>query len=318
MLDETTFKSIGETDMTSTAGQGPQFIKANGLDLCCEVFGADDAEPLILIMGLAAQMTHWDDDFCQQLAERGFRVIRFDNRDIGQSTKISGFEPVSVQAVIQGQLTGKPVPPPYLLRDMADDVIGLMDTLGIASAHIVGASMGGAIAQELAINTPQRVRSLTSIMATSGDPNLPPPTAEAMAVLMTPAPKSRDEYIANFQRNWKVLRGPNFPADEARDRQRAERSYDRGLSPAGVARQLHAIIASGSRKPKLAAVKLPTLVIHGSIDPLVPPDCGKDVAATVPGAKLLMIPNMGHAIPIPTWPEIIGAITAHAKAATTT
>lgn len=304
--------------MASTTGQGPQFVKANGLELCCETFGADNAEPLILIMGLAAQMTHWDDEFCAQLAEAGFRVIRFDNRDIGQSSKISGFEPVGAQAVIQGALAGKPVPPPYLLRDMAEDVIGLMDTLGIASAHIVGASMGGAIAQELALNAPQRVRSLTSIMATSGDPGLPPPTPEAMAVLMGLPPKTRDEYIANFQRNWKVLRGPNFPADEAKDRSRAERAYDRGLSPAGVARQLHAIIASGSRKPRLGALKVPTLVIHGSIDPLVPPECGKDVAATVPGAKLLMIPDMGHAIPIPTWPEIIGAIAAHAKGAVKT
>lgn len=303
--------------MTPSAGQGPQFVKANGLDLCCETFGADNAEPLVLIMGLGAQMTHWDDEFCEQLAAAGFRVIRFDNRDIGQSTKISGFEPVSIQAVMQGALAGKPVPPPYLLRDMAEDVIGLMDTLGIASAHIVGASMGGAIAQELALNAPQRVRSLTSIMATSGDPNLPPPTPEAMAVLMAPPPKTRDEYIANFQRNWKVLRGPNFPADEAKDRQRAERAYERGLSPAGVARQLHAIIASGSRKPRLGALKVPTLVIHGTIDPLVPPECGKDVAATVPNAKLLMIPDMGHAIPIPTWPEIIGAIATHAKAAGT-
>ncbi len=175
--------------------------------------------------------------------------------------------------------------------------------------------MGGAIAQELAINYAPRVRSLTSIMATSGDPNLSPPTPEAIAVLMKPPPATRDEYIVNFALNWRVLRGPNFPLDEAKDRQRAERAFDRGLNPAGVGRQLLAIFASGSRKPRLGSIKTPTLVIHGAIDPLVPPDAGQDVAKTIPGAKLIMIPGMGHAIPIPTWPQIIGAIAQHAKAA---
>jgi pimeloyl-ACP methyl ester carboxylesterase len=291
------------------------FIKANGVDLCYQAFGAADAEPLILIMGLGAQMIHWDDEFCAQLADRGFRVIRFDNRDIGRSTKLEGGGPISLPALLQAHAAGKPIQAPYTLRDMADDVIGLMDGLGIAAAHIVGASMGGAIAQELAISYPRRLRSLTSIMATSGDPNLSPPTPEAVAVLMTPPPATRDEFIANFQRNWRVLRGPNFPLDEAKDRARAERAFDRGLNPAGVGRQLLAIFASGSRKPRLGTVTAPTLVIHGSIDPLVPPDAGQDVARTVPGAKLLMIPGMGHAIPIPTWPQIIGAIAAHANAA---
>jgi pimeloyl-ACP methyl ester carboxylesterase len=301
--------------VTSAAEHEPRFVKANGIELCYETFGAESAEPLILIMGLGAQMIHWDDEFCQLLADRGFRVIRFDNRDIGKSTRLSGGERTTLPALIQAQIAGMPIPAPYTLLDMANDVIGLMDAFAIASAHIVGASMGGAIAQELAITYPKRVRSLTSIMATSGDPNLSPPTPEAVAVLMTPPPATRDEYIANYARNWRVLRGPNFPLDEARDRQRAERAFDRGLNPAGVGRQLTAIFASGSRKPRLGAIKAPTLVIHGAIDPLVPPDAGQDVANTVPGAKLLMIANMGHALPIPTWPEIIAAIAAHAKAA---
>ncbi|MEW6642377.1 MAG: alpha/beta hydrolase [Pseudomonadota bacterium] len=300
--------------MTDSPASREQFIKANGIELCCESFGAADAEPLILIMGLAAQMTHWDDEFCQQLADRGFRVIRFDNRDIGRSTKMSASPPAGIQAVLQAQFAGRPIPAPYTLSDMAEDTIGLMDAFGIRSAHVVGASMGGAIAQELAINHPDRICSLTSIMATSGDPSLPPPTPEAMAVLMAPPPKTRDDYIAAFARNWKVLRGPNFPEDEAKDRQRAERTYGRGLNPPGIARQLHAIIASGSRKPRLGSVTVPTLVIHGAIDPLVPPQAGQDVANTVPGAKLVMIPNMGHALPIPLWPQIIDAIVDHARA----
>jgi len=301
--------------MSDSTLQREQFAKANGIELCWEGFGAADAEPLILIMGLAAQMTHWDDEFCQQLADRGFRVIRFDNRDIGRSTRMAASPPAGIPAVIQAELAGRPIPAPYTLRDMAEDTIGLMDALGIRSAHVVGASMGGAIAQELAINHPNRLRSLTSIMATSGDPSLPPPTPEAMAVLMAPPPKTHDDYIVAFARNWKVLRGPNFPEDETKDRARAERTYARGLNPPGVARQLHAIIASGSRKPRLGSITVPTLVIHGTIDPLVPPQAGEDVAKTVPGAKLVMIPNMGHALPIPLWPQIIGAIVDHAKAA---
>ena len=198
---------------------------------------------------------------------------------------------------------------------MALDVIGLLDALGIKSAHLVGASMGGMIAQEVAISFPQRVRSLTSIMSTTGNPKLPPPTREAAAVLMAPPPKTREEYLERFAQTWKILRAGSFPQDEALDRSRAERTFERGLNPAGVARQLRAILASGSRKQRLASVKTPTLVIHGTVDPLVPPEGGKDTAASIPGAKLLMIEGMGHALPIPTWPEIIGAIDKHAHAA---
>jgi len=202
---------------------------------------------------------------------------------------------------------------------MAKDVVGLMDTLGIKSAHIVGASMGGMIAQEIAISFPERVRSLTSIMSTTGDPNIPPPSREATAVLMAPPPATKEEYLERFAQTWKVLRVGSFPEDEKLDRSRAERSYERGLNPAGVARQLRAILASGSRKERLASVKAPTLVIHGTVDPLVRPEGGKDTAASIPGAKLLMVDGMGHAIPLPMWPQIIDAIDrlAHAAAAKT-
>jgi pimeloyl-ACP methyl ester carboxylesterase len=286
--------------------------RANGVELCYEIFGDAAAEPMILIMGLGAQMVLWDDDFCRRLAERGFRVIRFDNRDIGQSSKMSGGKPLGALELLKLRLLKIPVKAPYRLRDMAQDTIGLMDTLGIASAHLVGASMGGMIAQEMAISFPKRLRSLTSIMSTTGNPKVPGPTREAAAMLTAPPPKSYDEYIERFAKTWKLLRAGSFPEDEARDRERAERCFSRGLSPAGVGRQLRAILASGSRKERLRTVKTPTLVIHGTVDPLVHPMGGKDTAASIPGAKLIMIERMGHALPIPMWPQIIDAIDKHA------
>jgi pimeloyl-ACP methyl ester carboxylesterase len=301
--------------VNESAHQPPQIARANGIDLCYEIFGAADAEPMLLIMGLGAQMIHWDDDFCRQLAARGFRVIRFDNRDIGKSSHLSGGKRLSPVELLKLRFLKIPVAAPYRLRDMAEDTVGLMDALGIRSAHLVGASMGGMIAQEVAIAHPQRVRSLTSIMSTTGNPRIPPPTREATAVLMAPPPTTREEYYVRFAQTWKVLRVGSFPEDEALDRSRAERTFERGLNPAGVGRQLRAILASGSRKERLHAVKTPTLVIHGTVDPLVHPMGGKDTAASIPGAKLLMIEGMGHALPIPMWPQIIDAIDQHAHAA---
>jgi pimeloyl-ACP methyl ester carboxylesterase len=301
--------------VNALAHQPPRTARANGIDLCYEIFGDDDAEPMLLIMGLGAQMIHWDDDFCRQLAARGFRVIRFDNRDIGQSSKLTGGKRLGPVELLKLRFLKIPVAAPYRLHDMALDVVGLLDALGIKSAHLVGASMGGMIAQEVAISFPQRVRSLTSIMSTTGNPKLPPPTREAAAVLMAPPPKTREEYYERFAQTWKVLRAGSFPQDEALDRGRAERTFERGLNPAGVARQLRAILASGSRKERLKSVKAPTLVIHGTVDPLVPPAGGKDTADSIQGAKLLMIKGMGHALPIPMWPEIINAIDTHAHAA---
>jgi pimeloyl-ACP methyl ester carboxylesterase len=298
-----------------SAHQPPQLARANGIELCYEIFGDTEAEPMLLIMGLGAQMIHWDDDFCRQLAARGFRVIRFDNRDIGKSSKLTGGKRLTPFELIKLRFLKIPVAAPYKLRDMAEDVIGLMDALGIPSAHVVGASMGGMIAQEMAISFPLRVRSLTSIMSTTGDPNVPPPSREATAVLMAPPPASKEEYFVRFAQTWKVLRVGSFPQDEALDRARAERTYERGLNPAGVGRQLRAILASGSRKQRLGSVTAPTLVIHGTVDPLVRPEGGKDTAASIPGAKLLMIEGMGHALPIPMWGQVIDAIDQHAHAA---
>ena len=290
--------------------------RTNGVDLCYEIFGSPDAEPMLLIMGLGAQMILWDDEFCRELAARGFRVIRFDNRDIGMSSKMTGGKPLKPLELLKLRFLKIPVAAPYRLGDMADDTVGLMDALGIKSAHLVGASMGGMIAQEIAISYPQRVRSLTSIMSTTGSPKVPPPTREASAMLMAPPPTTKEEFLTRFAQTWKVLRVGHFPLDEAKDRERAERIFARGLNPAGVGRQLRAVLASGSRKERLRAVKAPTLVIHGTVDPLVRPEGGKDTAASIPGAKLMMVDGMGHAIPIPMWPPIIDAIDKHAHGAT--
>ena len=301
--------------MNSSAHQPPQIARANGIEICYEIFGDANAEPLLLIMGLAAQMIHWDDDFCRQLAARGFRVIRFDNRDIGKSTRLTGGKRLTPLELLKLRFLKIPVQASYKLRDMAEDTTGLMDVLGIKSAHLVGASMGGMIAQEIAISFPQRVRSLTSIMSSTGNPKDPPPTREAAALLMAAPPATKQEYIERFAKTWKILRGGSFPEDEALDRSRAERTYERGLNPAGVGRQLRAILASGSRKERLRSDMAPTLVIHGSVDPLVRPQAGRDTAASIPGAKLLMIEGMGHALPIPMWPQIIDAIDKHAHGA---
>jgi len=290
----------------------PAFANANGIELCYDTFGDPQAPPLVLIMGLAAQMIAWDDEFCAALAGRGYRVIRFDNRDIGLSTRFDGAGLPDVAAAFMAAMQGRPVTAPYLLSDMAADVVGLMDALSIGSAHVVGASMGGAIAQTLAIEHPQRLRSLTSIMATSGAPDLPPPRPEALAVLFKPTPLEQAAYFESYVQTWKVLRGPGFPLDEARDLDRAGQNFARGLNPAGVARQLMAILASGSRREALRSVSVPTLVIHGKADPLVPVECGIDTARAVPGAELLLIEGMGHALPIPAWPQIIEAIARHA------
>jgi pimeloyl-ACP methyl ester carboxylesterase len=301
--------------MSPLAHQPPRIARVNGIDICYEIFGDANAEPMLLIMGLGAQMVLWDDAFCEQIAARGFRVVRFDNRDIGQSSKLSGGKRLTPMELLKLRFLKIPVAAPYKLGDMAEDTIGLMDQLGIASAHLVGASMGGMIAQEIAISFPQRVRSLTSIMSTTGNPSVPPPTRAAAALLMAPPPTTRAEYLARFAQTWKMLRVGSFPEDEAFDRTRAERCFERGLNPAGVGRQLRAILGSGSRKERLRGVTAPTLVIHGTVDPLVHPAGGKDTAASIPGAKLMMVEGMGHAIPIPMWPQIIDAIDQHAHGA---
>ena len=293
----------------------PAVARANGIELTYDTFGEATAPPLVLIMGLASQMIAWDDEFCAALAARGFRVIRFDNRDVGLSTRLENLGMPNAAQLLMAHLAGQPTKAAYTLSDMARDVVGLLDALDIDAAHVVGASMGGAIAQTLAIEHPQRLLSLCSIMATSGNPSLPPPTPEALQLLMTPTPTDQAGYCRRHVQVMKVLRGPGFPLDEARDLGRAEQNFARGVYPPGVARQMVAILASGSRKTALAGVRVPTLVIHGDADPLVPVECGIDVAETVPGAERLIIEGMGHALPITMWPRIVDAIAGHAAQA---
>jgi pimeloyl-ACP methyl ester carboxylesterase len=290
----------------------PAVVRANGIELNYDTFGDEGAPPMVLIMGLASQMIAWDEGFCGALAARGFRVVRFDNRDVGLSSRLDHLGVPNVALLMLGRLAGQLTQAPYTISDMARDAVGLLDALGIDTAHVVGASMGGAIAQTMAIEHPRRLRSLCSIMATSGDPSLPPPTPEALQLLMTPTPTDEAGYTRRYLQVMRVLRGPGFPLDEARDVERAAQNFARGVYPPGVARQLVAILASGSRKAALAHVRVPTLVIHGDADPLVPVECGLDVADTVPDAQRLIVEGMGHALPVPMWPRIVEAIATHA------
>ena len=301
--------------MPATTPHTPEaYAPANGMELCYDTFG-DKAQPtVLLIMGLGAQMILWDDGFCERIASNGFHVVRFDNRDIGRSSRVDVPVKLDFAELIQKQMTGKPIESPYKLRDMAADAVGLLDHLGIKKAHVVGASMGGMISQEMAINFPERLLSLTSVMSHSGNPTLPPPTPEAMAVLLAPPPATLDDYIAAFQKTWRVLRAGEFPADDGKDVKIAKLAFSRGLNPMGVARQMLAIFASGDRRPRLANVKTPTLVIHGDVDPLVRVEGGMDTAKTIPDAKLVIVKRMGHALPEELWPEIVDAIVDHAKA----
>jgi pimeloyl-ACP methyl ester carboxylesterase len=296
------------------AGSGERMVRANGLDFCMESFGREDATPLVLVMGLGAQMTAWDDGFCAALADRGFRVIRFDNRDIGRSSRLEHLGVPNIMALMEARLARREIETPYALKDMAVDTAALMDTLGIERAHVVGASMGGMIGQEMAIHMPQRMRSFTSIFSSTGDPKLPQATMEAMAVLTTPAPAERAAYIRHQANVLKVIRGPNFPEEAAEDESRAARTFDRGLSPTGFVRQFAAVIKSGNRTEALKSVKVPTLVIHGDADPLVRFEAGQATARAIPGARFEVIPGMGHSLPRKLWPRLTDLIASHAKA----
>ena len=293
------------------------FANANGIRLCYETFGDRAHAPLVLIMGLGAQMVVWDDDFCLMLAARGFWVIRFDNRDIGRSTTFPNARTPSIAELVLSQATGLRFRIPYALRDMAADTVGLMDALGIASAHVVGASMGGAIAQEMAIHFPARVRTLTSLMSSTGDPKLPGPERKALAALAKKTPLDRAGYVRNFVEIWAVIAGDGLPFDRERMARQGAASYDRGSNPPGVPRQMLAIIASGNRKKALRGIRTPTLVIHGTRDPLIPFAAGIDTAHAIPGAELLAIDGMGHWLPREVWPRIVDAIARHAAAAGT-
>jgi pimeloyl-ACP methyl ester carboxylesterase len=288
-----------------------RFVDVGGaITLCYERFGSEADPPILLIMGLATQMIAWPDEFCEQLAQRGFHVVRFDNRDIGRSTKIHGRPPTPRQLI-----TRKIDPVLYTLSDMAGDATGLMRELGLAPAHVVGASMGGMIAQTAAAEHPGSVRSLVSIMSTTGNRWKGQPAFGIYRYLLRQAPGDRDGFIDYTTRVFEAIGSRGLPFDRGRVRDMAARSYDRGRDPAGPGRQLGAILASGDRTSQLRAIRAPTLVIHGSNDRMVATSGGRATARAIPGARLMIIDGMGHDLPEAAWPQLLDAVAGHAHSA---
>ena len=281
----------------------------NGIDIEYDTTGDPSDPALLLVMGLGAQLTAWQDGFVDLLASRGFFVVRYDNRDVGLSTRFAGLPDIG--ALFGGEGSSAP----YRIEDMAEDGVALLSHLGIDQAHVVGASMGGMITQAMVIGHPERFLSACSIMSTTGDRENGMPTGEAMSALLRPPATSRDEAIAASLEASKIIGSPAYPTPEADLAERAGAAYDRAFNPEGTARQLGAILASPDRTEGLRGVNLPFLVIHGDADPLVQPSGGEATAAAVPGAKLIMIPGMGHDLPEPLWDEVVEAIVANAELA---
>jgi pimeloyl-ACP methyl ester carboxylesterase len=284
---------------------------ANGIELEYDIHGDDDAPPLLLIMGLSAQMTMWREEFVAELVDRGFRVIRFDNRDIGLSTF---FDDAGVPDMASALTTGQLPPAVYSLDDMADDAAGLLDALGIEAAHIVGASMGGMIAQTFAIRHPDKTISLCSIMSTTGDPSVGQADPALIGqMFMAPPPATAEEAEEAGLLATKVIGSPGYPADEGQVRANARAAFERSNHPEGIARQMLAIVHQPDRTPELAKVEVPTLVIHGASDPLVTPSGGEATAAAIPGAELWMQPGVGHDLPPALYAETADRIAANCR-----
>jgi pimeloyl-ACP methyl ester carboxylesterase len=285
----------------------------NGVEIAYETFG-DPADPtMLLIMGLGVQMLGWDEELCRMLAGRGYQVVRFDNRDVGHSTKVEGGPRPDVMAAVAGDSRSAS----YRLEDMAGDCVGLLEELGVERAHLVGASQGGMIAQTVAIRHPERVLSLTSIMSTTGERMVGQPHPEAIPALLTRPPADRDGFIDFVVGAWNVIGSPGFEADGEALRARAGASYDRGIFPEGTARQLVAILASGDRTEALRRLDVPTTVIHGTDDILIDVSGGRATAAAIPGARLELIEGMGHDLPAALWPRFVELIAENAERAQT-
>jgi pimeloyl-ACP methyl ester carboxylesterase len=282
--------------------------RINNIEIEYETFGDPSRKPLLLISGLGAQMITYIPEFCDLFVKEGFYVIRFDNRDVGLSTKFDEKGVPNVLEAIIKLRSKQPFDPPYHLEDMADDAVGLLDFLKIEEAHILGASLGSMIAQVVAYRHPSRVSSLILIMGTTSNPDLPEGKPETIQLLMTPMPAERESYIEESVKRGKVLYGSGFPYDEELRRKLAEEAYDRCYYPDGQARQLVAGLVNGDRRDRIKKINVPTLVIHGEEDPLFSVECGIDLSENIPGAKLLIINGMGHSLPPETWPEIINAV----------
>ncbi|HEY0857672.1 MAG TPA: alpha/beta fold hydrolase [Albitalea sp.] len=292
-------------------------LKANGITLEVEQHGSPNGEPLLLIMGLGMQLVAWHEDFVQSLVERSFRVIRFDNRDIGLSHSFDHLGVPNLAAEAVRSAIGLAVRSPYSLADMADDTAGLLDALGIANAHVCGASMGGMVAQQLAVRHPQRVRSLTLMMTTSGARRLPGPTMKVRAALLSRPkdPHDLDSVVSHYVGLYRLIGSPAFPPSDEWLRQRLRMSVRRSYRPRGTARQLAAIVADGDRSALLSRIAQPTQVIHGLADPLVPAAAGRDLASRIVNAKLDLIEGMGHDLPVALWPRFADGIGAAASRA---
>lgn len=290
---------------------------ANGISITYEDKGPKDAPAILLVMGLGGQLTLWPDEFVDALSAHGFRTIRYDNRDVGLSTRFEAAGVPNIKWMVVKSIFGLPVRPAYTLADMAADGMALLDHLGIARAHIVGASMGGMIAQHIAARYPGRTLSLTSVMSTTGNRRLPRAQKEAMQVLANrPMSGDPEDMIAYSVRAARVIGSPGYPAAEERLQRRVRADFERGFYPQGVARQMAAIVADGDRRSLLKSVKAPTLVIHGEDDPLVPIAGGRDTAEHIAGARLLTIPGMGHDLPLALVDTLADAIAGHAKETT--
>jgi pimeloyl-ACP methyl ester carboxylesterase len=286
-------------------------LSANGIDLEYDAFGDPADPPLLLVMGLGTQMTAWPEPFCEALAAHGYHVIRFDNRDIGLSTLMQPEVQPDLGAILGGDHSSVA----YLLADLALDTVGLLDALGIDSAHIVGISMGGMIAQQLVLDHPRRVRSLCSIMSTTGDHAVGQPAQEALPFLFAPPASNRAEAIDRGQRLYEVIGSPGYPTPTDELRRRIADAYDRSYRPAGTLRQLAAILASPDRSPGLAATTVPAAVIHGDSDRLVDVSGGRATAAALPDTEPLIIKGMGHDLPAALWSTLVDAIVVNARRA---
>lgn len=285
-----------------------------GIEIFYEDRGDPAHEVILLVMGLGAQMTLWPDELVAALVGDGFRVIRYDNRDIGLSQKMEGARAPSLAVQVLRKKIGFPARVPYTLKDMADDGIGLLEALGIARAHVVGASMGGMIAQLMAVHHGHRLASLTSIMSTTGNGKLPQAEKHAMDALIAPLASLDEEVVVAHGLNVaKNIGSPGYPFDPEAQRERVLMNIRRSVYPAGLPRQLAAIIDDGCRRSRLASVTVPTLVLHGEADPLVKLEAGEDTAKHISGARLVTIPGWGHDLPIPLIPRIASEIAAHAR-----
>ena len=295
-------------------------VRANGVDIEYESFGRVSDPAVLLVMGVMSSMMNWPDSLCRGLAARGFRVIRFDNRDAGRSTHLDALGAPDLRAIIAEATAGRPVTAPYSLDDMAGDAAALLEALGIERAHVAGASMGGMIAQLVAIHHPERVKSLISIMSTTGRPEVSRPRPEAFAAITTPPPPgaSREQVIARGVAVWRVIGSPGFPATDEELTAFVARGVDYApYDLAANARQMAAVIAAPPRNDRLGAIRVPTLIIHGADDPLIPPSGGEDTARSIPGSEFLIVPGLGHDIresAVSVYLDAIGGFAARVEA----